>query len=222
MPSLAEIFAVFFKIGMFTFGGGGVMIAWIQDELVRKKKWLKDEDFLYFYAIAQCTPGIIAINVATMVGYTLRKKAGAIVSTIAVILPSIMVILLIASLLPDITTNVTIMHAFNGIRASVVAIITNVAVNMLINNVKDWRGRSIFAFQRNDLAGHLIYCVFNFSASRQSYTLNVNANGEYEEMLNSDRDIYSGSNCLNEHCFANGYKLNIKLAPLSAVMLRKK
>lgn len=83
-------------------------------------------------------------------------------------------------------------------------------------------GRCIFAFQRNDLAGHLIYCVFNFSASRQSYTLNVNANGEYEEMLNSDRDIYSGSNCLNEHCFANGYKLNIKLAPLSAVMLRKK
>lgn len=83
-------------------------------------------------------------------------------------------------------------------------------------------GRCIFAFQRNDLAGHLIYCVFNFSASRQSYTLNVNANGEYEEMLNSDRDIYSGSNCLNEHCFANGYKLNIMLAPLSAVMLRKK
>ena len=83
-------------------------------------------------------------------------------------------------------------------------------------------GRNIFAFQRNDLAGHLIYCVFNFSANRQSYTLNVNANGEYEEMLNSDRDIYSGSNCLNEHCFANGYKLNIKLAPLSAVMLRKK
>ena len=83
-------------------------------------------------------------------------------------------------------------------------------------------GRSIFAFQRNDLAGHLIYCVFNFSANKQSYTLNVNANGEYEEMLNSDRDIYSGSNCLNEHCFANGYKLNIMLAPLSAVMLRKK
>lgn len=145
MPSLAEIFAVFFKIGMFTFGGGGVMIAWIQDELVRKKKWLKDEDFLDFYAIAQCTPGIIAINVATMVGYAVRKKAGAVVSTVAVILPSIMVILLIASLLPDITTNVTVMHAFNGIRASVVAIITNVAVNMLINNVKDWRGRSIFA-----------------------------------------------------------------------------
>ena len=86
----------------------------------------------------------------------------------------------------------------------------------------DNRGRSIFAFQRNDLEGHLIYCVFNFSASRQNYALNVNVNGEFEELINSDRDIYSGSNCLNEHCFASSYKLNINLAPLSAVMLRKK
>ena len=86
----------------------------------------------------------------------------------------------------------------------------------------DNRGRSIFAFQRNDLEGHLIYCVFNFSASRQNYALNVNVNGEFEELINSDRDIYSGSNCLNEHCFASNYKLNITLAPLSAVMLRKK
>lgn len=86
----------------------------------------------------------------------------------------------------------------------------------------DNAGRCIFAFQRNDLNGHYIYCVFNFSASRQSYVLNVHMNGEYEELLNSDRDIYSGSNCLNEHCTANGYKLNISLAPLSAVMLRKK
>ena len=86
----------------------------------------------------------------------------------------------------------------------------------------DNRGRSIFAFQRNDLEGHLIYCVFNFSASRQNYALNVNVNGEFEELINSDRDIYSGSNCLNEHCFASSYKLNITLAPMSAVMLRKK
>ena len=83
-------------------------------------------------------------------------------------------------------------------------------------------GRNIFAFQRNDLEGHLIYCVFNFSGSRQNYTLNVNVNGEFEELLNSDRDIYSGSNCLNEHCYASNYKLNISLAPLSATMLRKK
>lgn len=86
----------------------------------------------------------------------------------------------------------------------------------------DNRGRNIFAFQRSDLDGHLIYCVFNFSAYKQNYTLSVNVNGEFEELLNSDRDIYSGSNCLNEHCFANGYKLNIQLAPLSGVMLRKK
>jgi 1,4-alpha-glucan branching enzyme len=68
----------------------------------------------------------------------------------------------------------------------------------------------------------MIYCVFNFSGNLQNYTLNVNVNGEFEEMLNSDRDIYSGSNCLNEHCYANNYRLNIRLAPFSAVMLRKK
>lgn len=145
MPSLMEIFAVFFKIGLLTFGGGGVMIAWIQDELVRKKHWLKDEDFLDFYAIAQCTPGIIAVNVATMVGYAVRRRAGAIVATFAVILPSIIVISLIASVLTGITDNPTVVHAFNGIKASVVAIITNVAVNMLLNNVKDLAGRGIFA-----------------------------------------------------------------------------
>ena len=86
----------------------------------------------------------------------------------------------------------------------------------------DNKGRNIFAFQRNDLQGHLIYCVFNFSGNFQNYTLNVNVNGEFEELLNTDRDIYSGSNCLNEHCFANNYKLNIRLAPCSATMLRKK
>ena len=145
MPSLAEIFAVFFKIGLLTFGGGGVMIAWIQEELVRKKNWLKDEDFLDFYAIAQCTPGIIAINVATMVGYAVRKRAGATVATVAVILPSIIVISLIASVLPGITDNPAVIHAFNGIKAAVVAILTNVAVNMLLNNVKDMTGRGIFA-----------------------------------------------------------------------------
>ncbi len=144
-PSLAEIFAIFFKIGLLTFGGGGVMIAWIQEELVRKKKWIKDSDFLDFYAIAQCTPGIIAINVATMVGYAVRKKAGAAAATVAVILPSIIVILLIASILPDFTDNEIVIHAFNGIKAAVVAILTNVAVTMLINNVKDMAGRTIFA-----------------------------------------------------------------------------
>lgn len=86
----------------------------------------------------------------------------------------------------------------------------------------DNRGRNIFAFQRNDLDGHLIYCVFNFSENRQSYALSVHMNGEYEELLNSDRDIYSGSNCLNENCIANAFKLNITLAPFSATMLRKK
>lgn len=83
-------------------------------------------------------------------------------------------------------------------------------------------GRSIFAFQRNDLQGDIIYCVFNFSGNMQFYTLTVDSNGEFTELLNSDRDIYSGSNCINENCTAKGYRLNIRLAPCSATMLKKK
>lgn len=143
-PNLWQIFITFFKIGLFTFGGGGVLIAWIEDELVEKKNWLADKDFLDYYAIAQCTPGIIAINVATMVGYHVRQKTGAAVATVAVILPSVIVITLIAAFLQNLTDNPLIAHAFNGIRAAVVAIIAGVVVAMLRKNVKDWGGWFIF------------------------------------------------------------------------------
>jgi 1,4-alpha-glucan branching enzyme len=86
----------------------------------------------------------------------------------------------------------------------------------------DNRNQCLYSFVRNDLNGRKIYCIFNFSAQYQGCSINVEDDGQYYELINSDRDKYSGSNCLNEHCTANGYKLNISLAPLSAVMLRKK
>ena len=144
MPTLMQLFITFFKIGLFTFGGGGVMIAWMQDELVRNRKWVNDNDFLDYYAIAQCTPGIIAVNVATLIGYDIRKRVGATLATIAVILPSVIVITLIAAILPDFLKNDTIVHAFNGIKAAVVAIIINVTIGMLRKSVKDKIGWFIF------------------------------------------------------------------------------
>lgn len=143
-PNLWQIFITFFKIALFTFGGGGVLIAWIENELVQKKNWLQDKDFLDYYAIAQCTPGIIAINVATLVGYHVRQKIGAATATVAVILPSVIVITLIAAFLQNLTDNPLIEHAFNGIRAAVVAIIAGVVVAMLRKNVKDCGGWFIF------------------------------------------------------------------------------
>ena len=82
------------------------------------------------------------------------------------------------------------------------------------------RGQSIFAFSRNDLNGRILYMVFNFSAETRKYTLTVEQNGEYHELLNSDKDIYAGSNCLNENLNAIGYRLPLTLAPLSCVILK--
>jgi len=157
MPSLWKIFITFFKIGLFTFGGGGVLIAWIENELVQQKKWLSDEDFLDYYAISQCTPGIIAVNVATLVGYHVRQKIGATVATIAVILPSVLVITLIAVFMQDLVKNETVVHAFNGIRASVIAVIIGVVMQMLRKNIKNPIAMIIFA------TAFLLLIIFNIS-----------------------------------------------------------
>ena len=90
-----ELFITFFKIGLFTIGGGYAMISVVQDECVERKKWLDNEEFLNLLAIAESTPGPIAINMATYTGYVKGKLLGAILATVGVILPSIIVISII-------------------------------------------------------------------------------------------------------------------------------
>lgn len=144
MKKLFELFISFFKIGLFTFGGGGAMIALLQDELVRKRGWLKEEDLLDYFAVAQCTPGIIAINTATMAGYEIKGKTGSAVATFAVVLPSLIIITLIAAALQSYMHNEYVVHAFNGIRAAVVAIIANVVVSLWKKNIKSIPAGAIF------------------------------------------------------------------------------
>lgn len=136
MKILWELFASFFRIGIFTFGGGAAMIALLEDELVKKKGWLKEQDLLDYFAIAQCTPGIIAINTATMTGYEVGKKSGAAVATFGVVLPSLIIITLIAAILHNYMDNAYVVHAFNGIRAAVVAIIANVVIELGRKNIR--------------------------------------------------------------------------------------
>ena len=76
-----QLFWTFFKIGLFTFGGGYAMLPLLRDEVVRKRAWAKDDDLMDYYSLGQCTPGIISINVATFVGYNLAKKCGAVAAT---------------------------------------------------------------------------------------------------------------------------------------------
>jgi chromate transporter len=97
MQEYVKIFVSFFKIGLFTFGGGYAMIPMFRKELIEKHGYITEEELMDYYSIGQCTPGIIAINVATFTGYKIHKTFGAIVATMALVLPSLIVIMMIAN-----------------------------------------------------------------------------------------------------------------------------
>ena len=121
MASYWQIFISFFKIGSFTLGGGYAMIPLIQQEVVDKKGWLKESEFVEMMAIAQSAPGPIALNTAIFVGYKARGIKGVIFSSLGTILPSFIVILLIAIIFTDFKNNPGVERVFKGIRPAVVA-----------------------------------------------------------------------------------------------------
>lgn len=120
---LLALFLTFLKIGAFTFGGGYAMIPLIQREVVEKKKWISDEDILEIIAIAESTPGPIAINAATFVGYKTAGFWGALLSTVGVVLPSFLIIAVISLILREFQDLEVVRYAFWGIRAGVLALI---------------------------------------------------------------------------------------------------
>ena len=127
---LPELFISFLKIGAFTFGGGYAMIPIIQKEIVEKKKWISDEDILEIIAIAESTPGPIAINAATFVGYKVSGFWGASLATLGVVLPSFIIILAICSILNIVGNLKAVKYAFWGIRAGVLALIIKALISM--------------------------------------------------------------------------------------------
>lgn len=145
MKQLWNLFRLFFKIGLFTFGGGYAMLPLLQDELVKKRRWLNEEELLDLYSIGQCTPGIIAINVATFVGYKRAGIKGALATTLGMITPSIIIITLIALVLYKYMYNRYVTYAFAGIRIGVVALILDILYGLWQKNVKDYTSAAIFA-----------------------------------------------------------------------------
>lgn len=120
---LVTLFTVFFKIGAFTFGGGYAMIPLIEREVVEKKNWITSDDMLDIIAIAESTPGPIAINTATFVGYKSAGVLGAIGATLGTVLPSFTIISVISFVLAQFRDLAVVQFAFNGIRAGVLALI---------------------------------------------------------------------------------------------------
>lgn len=144
MKDLWDLFRVFAQIGALTFGGGYAMLPMIQEEIVNKRGWATDEEILDYYAIGQSTPGIIAVNTATFIGYKRKGIIGAIVATLGMIFPSIVIITIIAVFFDQFENYQIVQHAFAGIRVAVAALILNAIVTMWQKAVKDYIGIIIF------------------------------------------------------------------------------
>ncbi len=123
MKILLQLFLIFARIGGFTFGGGYAMLPMLQKELVENKKWTTNEELIDYYAIGQCTPGVIAVNVATFVGFKIKGVLGAIFATLGMVTPSLIIVGSIAAFISGFQDYEAVQWAFSGIRAAVVALI---------------------------------------------------------------------------------------------------
>ena len=140
-----DLFRAFFSIGLFTFGGGYAMLPMLQREVVQKHGWATDEELLNVYAFAQCTPGVIAVNTASYVGYRVKNAFGSALCTFAVVLPSIIIISVLATVLTHFAQYEAVGHAFAGIRVAVGALVLRAFWTLLRKGVKNaWAG-AVFA-----------------------------------------------------------------------------
>ena len=137
MKDLIKLFFSFFRIGAFTFGGGYAMLPMLEKEVVEKHKWATMDEIMDYFAIGQCTPGIIAVNTATFVGYKQKGISGGIFATLGVVTPSVIIISLIATILHGISDNIIVRHAFAGIGVAVCAILLQAIIKLAKSGVKD-------------------------------------------------------------------------------------
>lgn len=136
------LFGIFCKIGLFTIGGGYAMVPLIEEEIVRKRKWVSQDDFLDLLAISQSAPGVFAVNISIFIGYKLRGLRGSLATTLGAILPSFIIILAIAMFFSNFKDNPIVERIFKGIRPAVVALIAaptfNMAKSARINRYTIW------------------------------------------------------------------------------------
>ena len=145
MNLLVDLFLTFARIGVCTFGGGYAMLPILQRELVENKGWATEGELADYYAVGQCTPGIIAVNTATFVGRSQAGIAGGVFATLGLVFPSIVIIMVIAAFLQNFMHLEFVVHAFNGVRAGGVALLFSSDLKLFKNSVVDWPTRVIYA-----------------------------------------------------------------------------
>ena len=137
LKDLFTIYFAFFKVGAFTFGGGLAMMPMLQKELIEKKQWLTEEELIDYYAVGQSTPGIIAVNVATFIGYKRAGILGGIFGTLGIISPSLIIIMILANLINSISDYPIVQKALTGINVAVAALLTSVIINFAKKTIKN-------------------------------------------------------------------------------------
>ena len=145
MRELLNLFLTFAKVGVMTFGGGYAMLPILQREVVENKGWATDEELTDYFAIGQCTPGVIAVNTATFIGQKQRGILGGIVATLGVVFPSLVIITALAGVIQQFSHLAWVQHAFAGVRVCVCVLIFNAVCKLWSGAVKDIRGGVIFA-----------------------------------------------------------------------------
>ena len=144
MNILLDLFLTFARIGGLTFGGGYAMLPILQREVAENKKWTTEEELMDYYAIGQCTPGVIAVNTSTFVGNKLAGNFGGIIATLGFITPSIVIITIIGTLLENFAHIEIVQNAFSGIRICVCVLIINATVNLWKTAITDKFGLVMF------------------------------------------------------------------------------
>ena len=137
MKKLIELYLLFFKLGLVNFGGGYALLPLLQKELVDKRGWTTEEDLTDYYAIGQCTPGAIAVNVSTFIGYKIKGVLGGIFATLGFVSPAFFVILIIATVLNQFAENQIVQHAFAGVRVAVFVLVLSAILKLAKKSIVD-------------------------------------------------------------------------------------
>ncbi len=133
-----SLFLVFLKLGLFSIGGGTTMLTLLEGELVEKRKWMKEDELMEMTAISESTPGPIAINLATYLGYSRGGFLGAVLTTLGVVLPPFAIMFVISLFFQNLLEYQAIQYAFIGVKCGVVFLLCKVSITLIIHNKKDW------------------------------------------------------------------------------------
>ena len=157
VKKLLSLFLTFAKIGVMTFGGGLTMLPLLTKEIVEKKKWAAEEQLLDYYAVGQCTPGIIAVNTATFIGYSQAGIAGGIFATVGMVTPSVLIIIAVAAALQQFMEYPVVASALMGIRAVVCALLSHTVITLAKKSLVDIVTAMIF------IIGFVLCFVFDIT-----------------------------------------------------------